>query len=159
MHSNRAMRLAALFEVALMVFFRAIKFRGRLNLRHDRPAKTSALVDLFFRCLRRCLLRGRMIEDHGAILRSDVWPLVIQSGRIVVRPKNIEKFIVANLRWIEFNFDNFGVSRLVRANVLVSRVLLRSAGVTHRCRSYAFQFAKSFFYAPEAARAKCRLLC
>ena len=78
------MRLAAFLQIALMIFFRAPEFRGRLNLRHDRPAKTSALADLFFRSFRRRLLRGRMKEDHGAILRADIGPLSIQRGRIVI---------------------------------------------------------------------------
>src|SRR5207245_2943759 len=98
MHSNRAMRLAAFLQIALMIFFRAPEFRRRLDLRHDRPAKTSALANLFFGCVCRCLLPERMIEDRGAILRADIGPLAIQRGWIVIGPRNTNQFIVSNIR-------------------------------------------------------------
>src|SRR3712207_5433602 len=42
--SDRAMRETALLQVALVVFFRAVELRRRLDLRHDRPPKASALI-------------------------------------------------------------------------------------------------------------------
>ena len=99
-----------------------------------------------------------MIKNHGAILRPNVRALAIQRRRIVVRPKNIEKVVVADLRWVEFNLDGFRVAGFIRANVFISWVLFRSAGVTDRSRSYAFQFPESFFHAPKTSRAERRFL-
>ena len=48
--SDRAMRSAALFEIALMIFFGAIEFRRRFDLRHDRAAKPAAFFQRHFRC-------------------------------------------------------------------------------------------------------------
>src|SRR5438876_4203743 len=99
-----------------------------------------------------------MIKNHGAILRPNVRALAIQRRRIVVQPKNIEKFVVADLRWVEFDLDNFGVAGFTRANVFISWVLLCSARVTSRGRSYAFQLPESFFHAPKTSRAERRFL-
>ena len=99
-----------------------------------------------------------MIKNHGAILRPNVRALAIQRRRIVVRPKNIEKVIVADLRWVEFNLDSFRVASFIRANVFISWVLFRSARVTHRGRSYACQFPESFFHTPKTSGAERRFL-
>src|SRR5437868_9217739 len=99
-----------------------------------------------------------MIKNHGAILRSNVRALAIQRRRIVVRPKNIEKVSVADLRWVEFNLDSFRVAGFIRANVFISWVLFRSARVTDCGRSYACQFPESFFHAPKTSRAERRFL-
>src|SRR5439155_907330 len=96
--SNRAMRLAALFEVALMIVFRAPEFRSRFDLGDDRTAKAPALVQLFLGNFCCCLLLGRMIENHRAILRSNIRTLAIQRRGIVVRPKNVKQFVIGDLR-------------------------------------------------------------
>ena len=99
-----------------------------------------------------------MIKNHGAILRPNVRALAIQRRRIVVRPKNVEKFVVPDLRWVEFDLNNFGVAGFIRANVFISWFFFRSARVADRGRSYAFQFPESFFYAPKTSRAERRFL-
>src|SRR5205809_5350049 len=45
--SNRTMRLAALFQIALMIFVRAPEPWRRFNLRYYRLTKAPALADLF----------------------------------------------------------------------------------------------------------------
>src|SRR2546428_765209 len=77
-------------------------------------------------------------------------------SRIVIRPKNVEKLFVASLRRVEFNFDNFGVARLIRAHILVARILFCAASITDCGRSDAFQFPESFFHAPETTGTECR---
>lgn len=152
------MRLAALGEIALVIFFRAPKLRRRLDLRHDRPRKPAALVDLVLGCFRHGFLFGRMIENHGAILRADIGALAIQCRWIVFRPENIEQIFVTDLRGIEFHLDDFGVTGFVAANVLVSRIILFSAGIANGCSSHAGQIPESFFHTPKTACAKRRLL-
>ena len=153
------MRLAPLFQVALMVFFRTPKLVSWLDLGHDRLAKFPALVELLLGCFCGGFLLGRMVKNDGTILGADVGPLPIQRRRIVIRPKNIQKVLVADLRRIEFNFHNFGVTSFIRANVFVTRILFRSARIADACRSYAFQFPKGFLHAPKTARSECRFLC
>src|SRR5882762_1851539 len=99
-----------------------------------------------------------MIEDHRTILRSDIRSLSIQGRGIVVRPKNIEQLIVADLRRIELNLHDFRVTGLVAANILVARIFLVATGIPDRSRSHAFEFSKSLFHTPKTARAKCRFL-
>jgi hypothetical protein len=153
------MRLTALREIALVIFFRAPEFRSRLDLRHDRARKASAPVDFFFRGFRHRFLFGRMIKNRRTILRADIRPLSIQRRWIMVRPEDIEQLFVTNLCRIEFDFDHFGVTGLVAANIFVARIVFCSAGVANRCCCYAFEISKDFFHAPKTARAERCFLC
>src|SRR5207249_9366931 len=45
--SDRAMRLSALLQITLMIFFCAPERRRRFNLRYHRPGKTAAHIDFF----------------------------------------------------------------------------------------------------------------
>jgi hypothetical protein len=150
------MRLAALFQIALMIFLRAPKFSCWFDLRNDGPIEVTAHAALRF--FRRRFLLGRMIKNHGTVLRPNVRALAIQRRRIVVRPENVEKFVIPDLRWVEFDLNNFRVAGFIRANVFISWVLFGSAGVADRGRSYTFQFPESFFYAPKTPRAERRFL-
>jgi hypothetical protein len=148
------MRLTTLFEVALMIFFRAPEPRRGLDLRHDWPIETSVLLQVAFRGFGDLFLLRRMIKDHRSILLSNVGPLPIQRRRIVVRPENIKQLVVTDLRWIEFHFHHFGVACFVCANIFIRRIVLRSARVPDRGRNHALQFAESFFHSPETTCAK-----
>src|SRR5207249_5974420 len=119
--SNRAVRLAAFFQIALVIFFGAPEFRSRFYLRHEWPIKFATLTDLFFRRFGDGFLLRRMIKNHRAILPADVWALSIERGRIVVRPKNVKKLFVFDLRRIEFQLNDLGVAGLVAADIFVSR--------------------------------------
>jgi hypothetical protein len=151
------MRLAALLQIALVIFLPAPEGRRRLNLCHYWPGKPTALAQFFFRHLRRGLLFGRMIKDDGAILRSDVRTLAVQCHRVVVRPKNLEELFVADLRRIEFDFNDFSVACFVRADIFVAGIFFRPAGVTDGSSGHAFQSTKRFLHAPETACPKGRL--
>ena len=153
------MRTAVFRKVTLMIFFRAIKGRSRLDLSHNRAAETPALVELFFLRFGGALLFRRMIENDRAILRSDIGPLAISRRGIVIAPENIEQLFVADLVRIELDFDYFRVPGLVTTNLLVGWVFGRSAGVTTGRCGYPFGIAKQFFHTPKTARAKSRFLC
>ena len=58
--SDRAMGLAALLQITLMIFFRAVEGRRRLDLRHDRARETCRFVSsaAFVRFGRRFLFRA-----------------------------------------------------------------------------------------------------
>src|SRR2546430_2835763 len=129
--SNRAVRLAALFQIALMIFFRAPEFRRRFNLSHDWAIEFAACRELLLERFRRGFLLRRMVKNDRAILRSNVRTLAIQGHRIVARPENIEELIVIDLGGVELHLDDLGVPGLIAANIFVSRIVLFAAGVTH----------------------------
>src|SRR5262249_16028064 len=158
MGSDRAVRLTALFQIALVIFFRSPEFRRRLDLRDNRPIELPARREFRLGCFGRSLLFRRMIKNHRAILPADVGTLAIQRRRIVVRPKNVEQLLVTDLRRIELDLDNFSLSGFVPANIFVTRIVLVAASVTDCRRCYALQSSKIFFHAPKTSRAECRFL-
>src|SRR5437879_7142055 len=126
---NRAVRLAALFQIALVIFFGAPEFRRRLDPRDDRTIEFPTFANLSLRHFGGSSLFRRMIKDYRAILRPHIGALSIQCSRIVVRPKNIQELIVIDLRWIEFQLDDLGVSGLIAANIFVARVFFVPARI------------------------------
>src|SRR6266480_4789594 len=99
-----------------------------------------------------------MIKNHRAILYSNVGTLPVQSCRIMVRPENIQKFVITDLRRIEFHFHYLDVSGLIGADILIRWILFCSPCVPDRCGQNALQIAESFFHSPETACAECGLL-
>ena len=126
---DRTVRLAALFQIALVIFFRAPKLRGRLDLGHDWSIKFAALSYFLLRLFGRGFLFRRMIENHGAVLGADIRALSIQSRRIVVRPENVEELIVIDLGRIEFQLNNLSVASVIAANIFVARIVFVSARI------------------------------
>jgi len=90
-----------------------------------------------------------MIKNYRSILRADVRALAVPRRRVVVRPENVQKFVVADLRWIELHFYDFGMSGLVGANILICRVLLCAPRIPDTGGQNTFYVAKSFFHSPE----------
>src|SRR5713101_3023931 len=99
-----------------------------------------------------------MIKNHRAILRSNIRALPVQGRRIMVRPENVEKLIVTDLRRIEFHFYGLSVSGLIGADIFIGRILLCPPYVPDRCGQNALQIAESFFHSPETACAECGFL-
>jgi hypothetical protein len=142
-----------------MIFLRAPEFWGRFDLRHDWAFEFAALIELCFRRLGRRFLLGRMIKNDRAILRANIRALAIDRRWVVIRPENVEQLIIAHLRRVEFHLHDFRVSRFIRANVLVSRVLLRSTGVTDRRVRNTFELPKGRLHSPKTASTECRFFC
>src|SRR6266404_5186027 len=99
-----------------------------------------------------------MIKNHRAILRSDIRSLPVQGRGIMVRPENVEKLIVIDLRRIEFDVHHLSVSGFIGADISIGWILLCPACVSGRGGQHALQIAKSFFNPPEAACAECGFL-
>ena len=97
-----------------------------------------------------------MVKNDRAVLCSDVRALAVQRHWVVVRPKNVKKLLVTDLGWIEFDLNDFRVASLVGADIFVTRIFFRPAGVTDGSRGHALQSAKSFLDPPETARSKGR---
>ena len=98
-----------------------------------------------------------MIKNDGAILRTNIRPLPIASGRVVITPKNIEQVLVAHLRGIEFDFDHFRMTGVMAANLFVGRVFRRAARISARGRNHTLGITKQFFNTPKTSRAEQRL--
>jgi hypothetical protein len=76
----------------------------------------------------------------------------------MIRPKNIQKFVVRHLRWIELYLHDLCVPGFVGANIFICWILLCTTCVPDRCGQNALQFSKSFFHSPETAGTECSLL-
>src|ERR1700720_1855758 len=100
-----------------------------------------------------------MIKNRRAILRAYIGALLIERGRILVRPKNVEDLIVRYLRRIEFHLNNLDVAGLVTANLFVARILFVPACIPYGGRAHALKPPKSLFHAPKTPRPERRFLC
>src|SRR5260370_33322287 len=96
-HSNAAMRLAALRHVVLMIFFSAPERWSGFDLRHDWAIEPAALLQSLFRSVGGGLLLGRMIKNYRSILHANIRALPVHRSGIMIRPENIQKFVIANL--------------------------------------------------------------
>ena len=130
MRLDRAVRLAALFQIALVVFFRAPELRRRLDLGYDRSIEFAALGYFLLRLFGRGFLFRRMIENYGTVLGADIRALPIQSRRIVVGPKNVEDLIIIDLRRVELHLDDLGMAGLIAAHIFVARIVFVASRVT-----------------------------
>src|SRR5437762_5337109 len=97
-----------------------------------------------------------MIKNNRAILHSNVRALSVQGSWVMIRPEDIQKLIIADLRRIKFQFYYLGVSGLVSANIAVRGILLRATGIAHARGQNTFQVPESFLHAPETSRTECR---
>src|SRR5258707_1760937 len=103
---------AALLEILLVIILRAMEVDRRLDLCDDRAAKALGRFELRLGSARRLFLRGRMVENRRAVLRSDIRALAVQCRWVVVLPEDIEELLVAHLGGIELDLANLGVAGL-----------------------------------------------
>ncbi len=92
-----AARHAALLEVALVIFFRAIEFAGRGDFRGNRALKFLAGLETCFGLLCDGFLFRRVRENRRAILRAEIRSLAIYLRRIVHVPERFDERFVAHL--------------------------------------------------------------
>src|SRR3977135_4454921 len=97
-----------------------------------------------------------MIKNNGPVLVPDVGTLPIQSGRIVIRPENLEQMIVADNSWIELDLHHFRVAGGVAANIFVGRILGLAAGITDGCIGHTGDGAEGRFNPPKTSGTECR---
>src|SRR4051812_12581576 len=95
-----------------------------------------------------------MIENHRPILRSDVRSLPIERGWIVVRPKNIQKLLIADLSRIEFRLHHLCMPGLIGTDILITGFFFAPTGITDRRCGDAFEITKCLLYSPKAASAE-----
>src|SRR5580765_5365992 len=97
-----------------------------------------------------------MIKNDRSILRTDVWSLAIARCRIMVAPENVEQLLVGNFRGIEGHLDDFGMTGLVAADIFISRILGRAAGVANDRLLHPSGLPENGFHAPETACSESR---
>ena len=68
-------------------------------------------------------------KDRRAILSPDVVALPVELGRVVNRKEDVEQIVIADLIGVERDPDGFGMASVTAADLLVSRILDRSADV------------------------------
>jgi len=148
--------LAALFKVALVVFFRAPEGLGRFHFGHNAFWFEDALLGkLFDLCKGLGFLLRRVKEDGGAVLRAPVRSLAVEGGGIVQGEEGVKDLVVGDARRVEVEFDNFRVTRAVCANVFVGGPVELTALVAYSGRGDAGNRGKGGFDAPETARSEC----
>src|ERR1700689_1477703 len=98
-----------------------------------------------------------MKENSRTILRAYVWSLAVQRRRIVALPEDGEKLEVGNSARIKFHLDSFGLPGASAANILISRILHRAAGVTGGHGSDAFHLPECVLHTPETSCRECSL--
>src|SRR5215469_14739549 len=76
----------------------------------------------------------------------------------MIGPKNFQELVVADLRRIELHLHHLSMSGLIGANILIGRILLRSARVSDASGQNTFYVAEGFFDAPKTPRTECRFL-
>src|SRR3954469_3144563 len=96
-----------------------------------------------------------MKEDRRPVLRADVWPLPVERGRVVHRPKCVEKFVITHTRRIECHLYHLGMAGRAGANVVIGRIFELASQVAGNCVEHSRDLAESLLHTPEAARAKC----
>ena len=72
----------------------------------------------------------------------------------MIRPENVQKFVIADLRRIKLDFHHLGVSALVGANILVCGIRLCTTRISDAGGQNTFYVAESFLHAPETSCAE-----
>src|SRR5882672_2752078 len=156
--SEVAARCAALLQIFLVIFFRAIKGACRRDFRCDGPLELSARLQRRARFLGNRFLLRRMSENRRAVLRAEVRSLAVHLRRVVRFPENIEQLFVTHLCGIERHLHYFRVSGFVGAYIFVSRVRRLSAAIPHSRVNHSGNLLERRLDAPEAARSESRNL-
>src|SRR5258708_15810303 len=107
---------AALLQIPLVIFPRAIKHPRRRNFRRDRPLELPARLQGGFRLLRDRFLLRRMKEYRRSILLAEVPPLPVHLCWVVHQPETLEQLLVADLLRVENHFHRFPMSLLAPPN-------------------------------------------
>jgi len=137
-----------------MIFLGWIKFSGGRDFGGDGLLKFLAGFEFGFGFFGDGDLLGRMGENRGAVLLTEVGALAVHLGRVVQVPEGFDQRLVADFCWIKFDLDHFGVAGLVGADVFVRGIFSVAVAVADEGVSDAGDHAKFYFDSPEAAGGK-----
>src|SRR5260370_11636594 len=95
-----------------------------------------------------------MEEYRGSVLRAEIRALAIYLRGVVHLPERVEQLFVAQLCRIERDLHDFGVARLVGADVLVRRIFRATTAIAYRGVDNSGNAAKCRFAPPKAPCSK-----
>ena len=147
-------RGAALFKVALVIFLGAIEWSRRRDFRSDGPAEFAAGLQRSLGFFSDGFLLRRMEEDRGPVLRAEIGALAVHLRGIVHLPESVEQLRIAELRRVEGDLHDLGVSGFVCTHILVRWILGVTAAITHDGVSNPRDSAKCRFDPPKASGSK-----
>jgi len=152
--------LAALFQVALVVFFRAPEGLRGLNPGYNALRLEAAFGgELFDLCLGLLLLFRGVEEDGGAILRAPVRALAVEGRGVVQGKEGVQKLLVADLRGVEVELDHLGMACSVSAYIFVVGPLQLAALIADGGCGYAGDGGEGGFHAPETSGSESCFFC
>src|SRR6266404_3369125 len=96
-----------------------------------------------------------MEEYRGPVLRAEIRALAVYLRGVVHLPERIEQLFVAQLCRIEGHLHDFGVPRLVGADVLVRRIFRVAAAIAYRGVDNSGDATKLRLDPPKAPCSKC----
>src|SRR5260370_5928234 len=96
-----------------------------------------------------------MEEYRGSVLRAEIRALAIYLRGVVHLPERVEQLFVAQLCRIERDLHDFGVARLVGADVLVRRIFRATTAIAYRGVDNSGNAAQCRFDPPKAPCSKC----
>ena len=126
-----------------MIFLGAVELGGGHNLRDDWPMELAGLIEASLRFLGGLPLVLVGVKNDRSILGPDIRSLPVERGRIVNLPKDFEQLLERHARWIVFDLDHFGVSRLAAADRPIVRLRDGAARVADGYIDDALDCAKS----------------
>ena len=139
-----------------MVVLGFVESDGGNNLRHDGAAELSCFFAFLPGSSRGLLLLRRMEKNCRAVLRAEIRALPVQLRGIVVLPENVQQVFIRDFGGIVLDFNRFGVTGPIAANVFIGWILRVSAGIAHACSTDAGNLAERGFNTPETS---CRKRC
>jgi hypothetical protein len=92
-----------------------------------------------------------MVEYGGTVLRAAVDKLTTGVRRVHVPPKYVKKFFISDFGGIVNNLHGFDMLGPAGADIFITRVLGRSAGVSGDGLNHSVGLLKIRFAAPKAA--------
>src|SRR5258708_12227645 len=113
---------AALLQIFLVVFFRAIERASRCDLRGDGPLEFSAGIQRCARLLGRYFLLWRMEENRSTVLCAKVRPLTVHLRRVVDLPESFQHLLISHFRRIKRYFHHFRFPCFIHPNTLVRTI-------------------------------------
>src|SRR5258708_40317281 len=96
-----------------------------------------------------------MEEYRGPVLRAEIRALAVYLRGVVHLPERVEQLFVTHLCRIEGDLHDFGVARLVGADVLVRRIFRATAAIAYRGVNNSGAAAKLRFDPPKAPCSNC----
>src|SRR5579859_7723897 len=99
-----------------------------------------------------------MKENRAAVLLAEIRALAVDLRGVVHLPESVQELLVAQLRGVEGDLDDFGVTRLAGADIFVGGIRGVAAAVSDLGIQHTWDAPKRGFDAPEAASSKrCNL--